>query len=266
MKYNSDNHTFAICAYKKSKYLEECILSLKNQSVNSNIIISTSTPNDHIYTLAAKYKIPVVVNNGALGIANDWNFAYNACKTELITIAHQDDTYNKDYVKQMLENINECRTPLVFFTNYGEVRNGETIQSNKLLRIKRIMLLPMRVKNFRNVKFIRRAILSFGCPICCPSVTFVKGNLPYPIFEEGYRSDVDWQAWEKLSIKDGGFIYSPEILTYHRVHEESATTAIIGDNIRSKEDFDMFCKFWPKFIAKMLVKFYSSSEKSNKIN
>ena len=51
------NHTFAICAYKESKYLEECILSVLNQTIKSNVIICTSTPNDYIKRLAEKYKI-----------------------------------------------------------------------------------------------------------------------------------------------------------------------------------------------------------------
>lgn len=29
----------------------------------------------------------------------------------------------------------------------------------------------------------------------------------------------------------------------HRIHEESETSVIIGDNARSKEDYEMFCKF-----------------------
>ena len=33
------NHTFAICAYKESPYLEECIQSLMNQTVKSDILI-----------------------------------------------------------------------------------------------------------------------------------------------------------------------------------------------------------------------------------
>ena len=43
-----NDHTFAICAYKESPYLEECIKSLKNQTIKSNILIATSTPNDYI--------------------------------------------------------------------------------------------------------------------------------------------------------------------------------------------------------------------------
>ena len=42
------NHTFVICAYKESSFLEECIKSLKNQSIESEIFIITSTPNSYI--------------------------------------------------------------------------------------------------------------------------------------------------------------------------------------------------------------------------
>lgn len=41
-------HTFAICAYKESEYLEECIRSLKNQTVSTNIILATSISNKYI--------------------------------------------------------------------------------------------------------------------------------------------------------------------------------------------------------------------------
>ena len=50
------NHTFAICAYKESPYLEECIESLINQTVKSNILIATATPSQYIDDIAAKYK------------------------------------------------------------------------------------------------------------------------------------------------------------------------------------------------------------------
>ena len=44
------NHTFAICAYKESPYLEECITSLMEQTVKSEIFIATSTPNKLLTT------------------------------------------------------------------------------------------------------------------------------------------------------------------------------------------------------------------------
>ena len=54
-----NKHTFAICAYKESSFLEECIKSLKNQSIQSEIFIITSTPNSYIDRTAEKYGIPV---------------------------------------------------------------------------------------------------------------------------------------------------------------------------------------------------------------
>ena len=85
------NHTFAICAYKESPYLEECITSLMEQTVKSEIFIATSTPNKYIDDIAAKYNLKVYVNDGESGITQDWNFAYSKVQTDYVTIAHQDD-------------------------------------------------------------------------------------------------------------------------------------------------------------------------------
>ena len=76
-------HTFAVCAYKESEYLEECIQSLINHDYKSKIIIATSTPNDYIDSLAKKYDIPVYVNEGEGGITQDWNFALSKVDTKL---------------------------------------------------------------------------------------------------------------------------------------------------------------------------------------
>ena len=45
MKMDKDqiSHTFAVCAYKESEYLEECVKSLLEQTVKTNIIMATST-------------------------------------------------------------------------------------------------------------------------------------------------------------------------------------------------------------------------------
>lgn len=59
-----NDHTFAICAYKESPYLEECIKSLKNQTIKSNILIATSTPNELYKGIADKYAIPYYINEG----------------------------------------------------------------------------------------------------------------------------------------------------------------------------------------------------------
>ena len=256
-------HIFAICAYGESEYLEECIQSLKNQEVQSDIILATATPNDYIRGLCEKYDIPMFVNEGEHGITQDWNFAYAHADAEYVTIAHQDDVYEKEYSKQLLSMLSDVKKPIIFFTDYGELRNGQKVYHNKLLKIKRIMLLPLRLHCFWNSKFVRRRILSLGSPICCPSVTFVKKNCPDVVFQHGFRADEDWQAWELLSRQKGAFVYCTQPLTLHRIHEDSETSKILGDNARTKEDYIMFCKFWPKTIARILTRVYGTSEKSN---
>ena len=52
----------------------------------------------------------------------------------------------------------------------------------------------------------------------------------------------------------------------HRIHEESETSLILGDHARNQEDYEMFCRFWPKGIARILAKFYARSESSNQMN
>ena len=80
------------------------------------------------------------------------------------------------------------------------------------------------------------------------------------------RASLDWEAWEKISKLKGEFLYTTKALTCHRIHEESETSAAIGDSVRTKEDYVMFCKFWPKPIARMLQRIYATSENSNKVS
>lgn len=261
----NNNHTFVICAYKESPFLEECILSLMAQKEKSEILMVTSTPNESVTALADKYQIPLYVNEGEGGIAQDWNFGLGKVKTRYATIAHQDDIYEPCYSRKVIAAMEEEQTPIIAFTDYSEIRNGEKVHDVPMLKIKRKMLHPFLWRGAAKSKFIRRRILSMGDPICCPSVCFCLQNIQQPIFRNGYRSCEDWEAWEKLSRLNGSFSYIPYSLMAHRIHENSATTAVIQDNVRTRENYEMYCKFWPPFIAKLINHFYVKSEKSNEL-
>lgn len=90
MPFTANDHTFAICAYKESRYLEDCIVSVMRQKIRGNLLIATSTPNDHIQRLAEKYEISLYIREGKSNIASDWNFAYQQAQTKLVTITHQE--------------------------------------------------------------------------------------------------------------------------------------------------------------------------------
>lgn len=262
---NFYEHTFAISAYKESSYLEECIKSVINQEVKSNVIICTATPNEHIKKLAEKYNLELFIRDGKPDIQDDWNFAYKNSKTKYVTITHQDDVYDKQYSKFLMEYLNRSKDEILIFTNYRELKNGEVIPLTKNLKIKNIMLFPLRFKCLRKRKFIRKLILSLGSPICCPAVTYNKEVNGEKVFTSNMKCSLDWDTWYKFSRQKGEFIYINKELVYHRIHEESETTNAIENNVRQTEDYEMFRKFWPKAIAGILSKAYSKSLDTNKV-
>lgn len=267
MNYLPKDHTFVICTYKESRFLENCILSLTNQSIKTNIILATSTPNEYVLALANKYQIPVFINTYGVehgsDIATDWNFALSKVKTSLATIAHQDDLYKENYTKEILEAANKCDRPLIVFSDYSEVRDNTEITDNKLLKIKRTLLTPLKhQRNWKSV-FWRRRALSIGNVICCPAVTYCLPNVTQPIFTKGFKSNIDWEAWEKLSRLNGEFAFVNEVLMSHRIHEDSTTTEVIADEGRGGEDLAMFRKFWPNWISNIIECKYKTSEDQN---
>lgn len=257
-------HTFVILAYQESSYLENCIKSVLNQTYPSQVVIATTTKNSHITNLAKKYHLQIVEGEHTT-IGGDFDLAIHAADTPLVTIAHQDDIYEKSYAASVVNAYNKHPKSLIIFTDYYEIRNNKKTFTNTNLKIKRILLLPIRTKNSLNSNFMKRLILKFGCTICCPAVTFVIKNCPKNIFKSHFKCNCDWHAWEKLSKRKGAFTFIPEPLMGHRISEETTTTGIINQGIRTKEDYEMFKRFWPTPIAKTLTKFYQKSEKSNSL-
>lgn len=263
MKTMDAEHTFVICAYKESEYLEECVKSLLNQSVKSNILMTTSTDNEYIRKISNIYNIKLKIGKHSSDIARDWNYAYHSALTKYVTIVHQDDIYDADYLKTVLCAMEERKSPLIFFSQYYEIRGKKTYTNSFNLKIKKMLLAPLNIKPFSVNRFIRRRILSLGNPICCPSVTYNKNLLPSTLFHEGFKSNIDWEAWEKISKLKGDFVYCSKPLMGHRVHDASTTTKIINSNLRTKEDYEMLKKFWPVPFAKLINLLYKKAEQSN---
>ncbi len=250
-----------ICAYGESPYLEECIRSLRAQRVRTRVLMSTSTPGAYLEGLAEKYGIPLRINTGEKGIAGDWNFALRQAETPLITLAHQDDVYAPEYVEEMLRRMNRARRPILFCSDYMELRGYRRVGKNRLLGIKRVLRVPMRA--LPGVRGARRLSLAFGNAICCPSVTYRREVMEAHPFPAGLKTNLDWQEWETLSRERGSFVSSPRPLVLHRIHPGSETSRLIGERVRGAEDEEMFRRFWPAPVARGLARLYAGGERSN---
>ena len=128
-------HTFVITAYKESKFLEECINSLEKQTVKSNILITTSTPNKYIEKIAKKHKIDVIINPEKRGIGYDFDYEKNVSKTELVTIAHQDDIYDPTYAEEMINAYKKQPKSIIIFPDYYELRKDGKVYKSLILNI-----------------------------------------------------------------------------------------------------------------------------------
>ena len=263
MSYNptemiANKHTFIIPAYKNSIFLEDCIISLQQQTIPSIIIITTSTPSDFVTGIAGKYNIEIAINEHDKGIAGDWNFAYKICKTKYLTLAHQDDVYLPTYTENCLHHAEKPTNndTLIIFTNYEEIVSDRPGKISVILLIKQMILLIFRIKNNIRSHFLKRIILSFGNPISCPTVMFNIENIGPFEFSDKYRYNLDWEAWLRLAKMHGKFIYINRKLMLHRIHSESQTIFQIRDNNRVKEEERIFTMIWNKPFAKLLMLFY----------
>ena len=221
-------HTFAVCAYKDSPYLEECLRSVTSQTVKSEVICCTSTPSSYIRELTARYQVPLYVRDGASNIREDWMFAYGKAQGRFVTIAHQDDRYRSDYAEKLL---------------------------------KEILRLPLRFHFLADRTWIKRSSVWFGNSICCPSCTYNKEQIGDDMLHSEYDFALDWDNLYELAGKKGRFICSEKPLIAYRVHAAATTKACIEDNRRPADEMAMFRKMWPDWMVKILMHFYRKAYK-----
>jgi glycosyltransferase involved in cell wall biosynthesis len=252
------DHTFIIPAYTNSPFIEECIQSLKGQTVPSKILITTSTPSPYLSAIARRYHLEIYVHDQGGSIAGDWNFAYTMCQTKYLTLAHQDDVYKPEYTEKCLSNLEKPgnKDALILFTDYNETPSQSARKKSFVLFTKKILLLPFLFKRQIKSHFLKRMILTFGNPISCPTVMYNMQNLGPFEFSKDYTYAIDWEAWLRLSRQQGQFVYVNRKLMFHRLHPGSETSLQIRNSNRLYEEEKIFQQIWNKRIARWLMFFY----------
>ena len=271
-------HAFVICAFGKSPYLENCIRSLLRQTAPSEIYIATSTPSEHIRRLARKYGLPLWVRQGESGIREDWLFAWRegGKRKRLITIAHQDDCYCRDYAKTVLAMYERYPDMTLFCSDYVTLKTRESrmadgtyypvqtrICAGDLVRlVKKLLRLPLRFRFYANRTWVKKSALIFGNSICCPSCTYNYSLIGDHMFGSGYSFALDWENLLSLAERPGRFVCVEEPLIAYRVHSGAATKKCIEDHRREADEASMFRRLWPDWMASLLMRFYKQSYKA----
>lgn len=262
---NGTRHSFAIMAYKTAPFLERTVASILNQNSNSQIYMTTSTPNERIEFIARNNNIPLHINTGKAGIVGDWEYALSCAQTPYVTLVDQDDIYQQEYGSTVIDLLDKHPDALIAFTNYLEINNeGAVRKTNKTMRMKHFLLWPYLFASTLRRRFWRRMILRIGNPICSPSVTYNLANLARThLFDESYSMSLDWDAWLQMTELKGSFCYSKKPLMNHRIHEATQTSGGISGGRRYEEDLSIYERLWPNWIARLLAKAYSASYRTN---
>lgn len=257
-------HSFVVPAYGCSVHLEACLQSLRAQTLKSELILSTSTPDDEQEALAAKYGARYYTHSPNQGIAHDWNTGLRQVTTEWATLAHQDDVYYPDFAEKTLAGITRSRSAILAFTNYDEIADDLKRPMSKLLLVKRALLeLGFAGRERIGSRLAKTNTLRFGCSIPCPSVTINVKKAPVQ-FDEQLKIDLDWAAWLQLARTGGEFVWiRGKSLMGHRIHDSSETTAGISDGRRGAEDVQVLEQLWPKPIARLIARTYGFAYASN---
>lgn len=259
-------HTFVICAYKESPYLEQCIQSLLKQRGKVHIAIATSTPNAHIQGLAKKYSLPLFIrleeNRKCFSpISQDWQFAYDCAKTDWVTLVHQDDVYAPSYFKEWQRAREKNPDMSLFCTDALTLKKGRLLHT-RLEWVKRILRFPLRFKCLSGIPQVKMACLLFGNSIVAPSCTYHKGYWGKAPFLSPMEFALDWEALCRASKKKGRFICCELPLMAHRIHEGAQTAAAMEGKKRRMEEKEMFQRLWPKQAAGILALFYRTAYKA----
>lgn len=258
-------HAFIVPAYRESPFLDECLRSIRAQHDASDVVITTSTPNQHIDETARRHRVPVIVAHHTPGIAADWNFALTATASPLVTVAHQDDVYRPTFTVATKAAFVRYPDANLTFTGFSEHDAQGPRKANANLLIKRALTRrAFGVSEALSDAGRKRRLLSLGNPVCCPSVTFNRSRVADFRFSGHFRSNLDWDAWERLAAYPGRFVYLREILVSHRVHPDTATSALIGNRVRDTEDHEMLGRFWPSTAARLLARIYRLSYAANR--
>ncbi len=251
-------HAFVISAYKENEYLEKCVVSILKQSVPANVIICTSTPNEYISGISAKYGIELHTRYGKSDIQDDWNYACSQSDAEWVTVAHQDDVYAPTYLEEMLKIIDKYPDGIMAFTDYRPIIHGK-ISMDRNCKIQHVLRSPMKIPVLAKNKFFKKYCLSLGNCIRCPSVCYHKSIIEGPIFTSELKFSLDWDTFVKFAEYKEQFIYVDKPLAYYRIHDRATTMEYRNNDSRKNDDIYMFRKFWPEFLVKIIMKAYRRS-------
>lgn len=222
--------------YNGEKYLAKSIESCLNQTFkNIELIIVNDCSNDGTLNIANQYaerdnRVKIITNSENKKLPASLNIGHNACNGDFITWTSDDNWYELDALKILLDNLLSKDADVVY-SNFALI-------DDKDQKIDSVTLLGVENLIFRNV---------ISCCFMYKKEVYQRNNG----YNETYFLIEDYDFWLRAALHSK-FYQINQFLYNYRKHKESLTSQINVDNAKNilfkKNTEAMFLTFWKKFL------------------
>lgn len=227
----------ALCTYNGSKFIEEQLNSILNQTVNVNeIIICDDGSTDETLEILEQYQkefpnyIKVYVNEKSLGTIKNFEKAIALTKGDLIFLSDQDDIWVKHKVETMSDFFEKNKKCKLLFSN-GDLVDEHGVSLHTSLWCKWGFDLELRDSWLNNLNAFQDLVENknkiTGATVCFHQ-SIKKNVLPIKIPLEYWHD-----AWLGLHASAvNGLYFIEESLIRYRIHENQQ----VGVNSNIKKE------------------------------
>lgn len=208
---NPENITIAVTYFSHKNYVKQAVASALNQTVPVRVmVVEDCSPDlEHGAELKAEFgaRIEYVRNPARRGLFGNWNACLECCRTEWISILHDDDFLAPNFAEAILKLAGEAPGLDLYF--------GQTVLVNEQGQ-------PLPGNPFPPVtgpwKKMLLADVVYNSPLSFPGQLFrVAAARGLGGFRASSHYCGEWEMWAKL-IARGGAAQSREFLGFFREH------------------------------------------------
>jgi len=223
--------TVCIPIYNGSKFLEESLNSVKDQSYdNLEILIVDDHSSDNSIEISKKIfkgdnRAKIVKNEKQLGLVQNWNRCLELASSDWIKFHFQDDMMVPDTIKKMMALAEKEKVRLVLSDR--EYLFDKSREKKKDFFDNRLKRLSQKYDQDTviNCKAFSSTLNEWGIRqnfIGEPILGLVQRRIfqDYGKYDESLKHVVDMEFWLRIGLNES-FAFTPERLHHFRVHSES---------------------------------------------
>ncbi|MCY6482757.1 glycosyltransferase [Clostridium aestuarii] len=231
--------SICIPVYNGEKFINQAIITALQQSYeNIEIIISDNCSTDNTVKIIESFndrRIKLHKNSSNDGYLANLNKCLSMANGKYVKYLFADDILEKDNVKILTEIIEQNPDVNFVANNFRQINENNRIISGDLVNIG---------EGKYDGKYLFKVLIMYGDLIGAPSNILIRKETIDKIngFSDEYEYMHDYHAWVRLA-REGNFYFMNRILSYFRIHSQSATTKTIASVSRVRDFYKLLREF-----------------------